>query len=125
MEGDTFHDTPCIFRRPLNASIAINKHQPLQVTQYDAVSLYLQRTVRVSQRKRDEIKAAIPGLPRIFSHLPYSLRVRTYLSERYELGRSRVECEICEGEMLNRDGDLLEKPRDILRANKKRNFRRG
>lgn len=63
--------TPCIFRWPLNTSIAINKQRPLPVAQYDAVSLYLQSVVNLVERGKDKIKA-IPTAR--FFHVFSSLR---------------------------------------------------
>lgn len=110
-------DTPCTFRRPLNASIAINKQRPLPVTQYDVVSLYLQRALRslAEGKGRNKSDSRPLDFP-VFSlvHLILLAFVPTYLKRYESRGRRRVSgSEICEGELLNRDGDILEKPRDI------------
>lgn len=49
--------TPCIFRWPLNTSIAINKQWPLPMAQYDAISLYLQSAVNLTGRGKGQNKS--------------------------------------------------------------------
>lgn len=85
-------DTPCTFRRPLNASIAINKQRPLPVTQYDVVSLYLQRALRslAEGKGRNKSDSRPLDFP-VFSlvHLILLAFVPTYLKRYESRGRRR------------------------------------